>query len=48
MAKECTSFDFSKEVYDFLVKVMILVRRSDTFEKVLILLRRCDSELATP
>ena len=43
MVNECTSIDFSKEVCECLVKVMILVRRSDIFEKkVLILVRRCD------
>ena len=43
------STDFDKEVFDFLRKVMILVRRSDIFEKqVMILIRRCDSDLAKP
>ena len=43
------SIDFDKEVFDFLTKLMILVRRSDMFEKqVVILLRRCDSDLAKP
>ena len=31
VAKECKSIDFSKEVYDFLAKVVILVWRSDIF-----------------
>ena len=31
--KGCKSIDFSKEVCDFLVKVMTLVRRSNIFEK---------------
>ena len=31
--KDCKSIDFSKEVSDFLVKVVILVRRSNIFEK---------------
>ena len=43
------SVDFSKEVYDCLAKLLILVRRSDIFEKkVLILLRRCDTEVDQP
>ena len=43
------SYDFSMEVSDFQAKVMILVKRSVIFEKkVLILLRRCDSDLAKP
>ena len=33
VARDCKSIDFSKEVYDFLAKVIILVRRSDIFEK---------------
>ena len=43
------SIDFDKEVCLFLTKVVILVRRSDIFEKkVLILLRRCDTEVDQP
>ena len=49
VARDCKSDDFSKEVFDFLAKVVILVMRSDIFEqKMLILLRRCDSDLAKP
>ena len=33
VVKECTSIDISKEVCDFVVKVMILIWRSDIFEK---------------
>ena len=28
---ECKSIDFSKEVYEFLAQVLILVKRSDIF-----------------
>ena len=31
MVKECKSIDFSMEMYEFLAKVMILVKRSDIF-----------------
>ena len=49
VAGDCKRVDLNKEVSDFLAKVVILVRRSDMFEqKVLILLRRCDSDLAKP
>ena len=33
LVKDCKSVDFSKEVYEFLPTVVILVRRSDIFEK---------------
>ena len=33
VARDCKSISFSKEVSDFLAKVVILVRRSDIFEK---------------
>ena len=33
VTKVCKRIDFSKEVSDFQVKVLILVRRSDIFEK---------------
>ena len=33
MGEDCKSMDFSKEVFDFLAKVMILVWRSVIFEK---------------
>ena len=47
--KVCKSIHFSKDVSDFLVKVLILVWRSVIFEKnMLILLRRCDSDVAKP
>ena len=49
MEKGNKNTDFDKEVYDFLIKVVILIRRSDIFEKqVLILLRRCDTEVDQP
>ena len=49
MVKECTSIHFSKELYEFLAHVEILVKRSDIFEKqILILLRRCDAKVDQP
>ena len=33
MEKESKSIDFEKEVYDFVLKVVILVGRFDIFEK---------------
>ena len=49
VTKVCKSIDFSMEVFDCLVKVLILVMRSDIFDKkMLILLGRCDSDLAKP
>ena len=49
MGKHYKSMDFGNEVSDCLANVLILVRRSDIFEKkVIILLGRCDSDLAKP
>ena len=48
MGKESKSIEFDKEVYDFLIKVMLLLRRSGIKKKEIILLGRCDSDLAKP
>ena len=49
VARDCKSIDYSTEVVDFLVIVVILVWRSVIFEKtMLIMIGRCDSELAKP
>ena len=49
MEKGSKSIGFDMEVYDFLIKVVISLRRSNIFEKkVCILIRRCDSDLAKP
>ena len=47
--KDCKSIDFSKEVSVLLEQVVILVRRSDIKKtKNMILIRRCDSDVAKP
>ena len=38
VVKECNSIDFSMEVYEFLAKVVMLIRRSDIF-----LVKECTS-----
>ena len=49
MQEGSKSMDFNKEVYDFLTKLMILVRRSVIFEKNIdVSLMRCDSYLSKP